>query len=297
MTESITITDNRTGESVELPILNGGVDSGGWAKLLGNVWFSDDAFSHTAIGESSITQIVGAEGILRYRGYPIEQLARRSTYLEVAYLLLFGELPTPDQFDDWQSEITPPHVHSRELPQALHGVVPLQRPPHGRSRLLDRGAVDLLPRGQGRGGSRGADAPDRAPHRQGSHHGRRGAPLLHRHALRVPGQRLGLHVQLPVDDVPGGRAPLPLPSGGPPGARDPVHPARRSQPELLHHRCPGRQQRARRSLLGGGRRLRRSLRAASRRCKRGGPGHAARDRQLRERGARTSPTSRPASTA
>ncbi len=106
LTESITITDNRTGESVEIPILDGGVDSGGWAKLLGNIWFSDEAFSHTAIGESAITQIVGAEGILRYRGYPIQQLARRSNYLEVAYLLLFGELPTPDQFDAWEQEIT-----------------------------------------------------------------------------------------------------------------------------------------------------------------------------------------------
>ena len=106
MTESITITDNRTGESVEVPILNGGVDSGGWAKLLGNIWFSDDSFSHTAIGESAVTQIVGAEGILRYRGYPIEQLARHSTYLEVAYLLLFGELPTAEQFDAWEQEIT-----------------------------------------------------------------------------------------------------------------------------------------------------------------------------------------------
>ena len=106
MAESITITDNRTGRSVEIPILNGGVDSGGWGELLGNIWFADDAFSHTAVGESSITQIVGAEGILRYRGYPIEQLARRSTYLEVAYLLLNGELPTSEQFDAWQDEIT-----------------------------------------------------------------------------------------------------------------------------------------------------------------------------------------------
>ena len=106
MTESITITDNRTGESVEIPILNGGVDSGGWGKLLGNIWFADDSFSHTAAAESSITQIVGADGILRYRGYPIEQLARHSTYLEVAYLLLHGELPTSEQFDDWQEEIT-----------------------------------------------------------------------------------------------------------------------------------------------------------------------------------------------
>ncbi len=106
MTESITITDNRTGESIEIPILNGGVDSSGWAKLLGNIWFADDAFSHTAVGESSVTQIVGSDGILRYRGYPIEQLAEHSTYLEVAYLLLHGELPSVAQFDAWEEEIT-----------------------------------------------------------------------------------------------------------------------------------------------------------------------------------------------
>lgn len=106
MTDSITITDNRTGQSVEIPIRNGGVEAKQWAHLLGNIWFSDESFSHTSIGESAITELVGDEGILRYRGYPIEQLAKSSTYLEVAYLLLNGDLPTEQEYDAWQEEIT-----------------------------------------------------------------------------------------------------------------------------------------------------------------------------------------------
>jgi citrate synthase len=70
------------------------------------VWFYDPGFMSTAACESAITYLDGDQGILRYRGYPIEQLAERSTYLEVAYLLLHGELPTTAEFDDWQREIT-----------------------------------------------------------------------------------------------------------------------------------------------------------------------------------------------
>jgi citrate synthase len=104
--ETITITDNRTGESVEVPIQDGGVDAGGWRKLLPNIWFYDEAFMTTAATRSSITEIDGDAGILRYRGYPIEQLAEQSTYLEVAYLLIHGELPTSEQFDAWVHDIT-----------------------------------------------------------------------------------------------------------------------------------------------------------------------------------------------
>jgi citrate synthase len=104
--ESITITDNRTGESVEIPISEGGVDASAWRKLLPNVWFYDEAFMTTACTRSSITEIDGDAGILRYRGYPIEQLADSSTYLEVAYLLIHGELPTKDEYDRWVHDIT-----------------------------------------------------------------------------------------------------------------------------------------------------------------------------------------------
>jgi citrate synthase len=106
VTESITITDNRSGESLEIPIVNGGVAAADWSKLLPGVWFYDPGFMSTAACESSITYLDGEAGILRYRGYPIEQLAAESTYLEVAYLLLNGELPNASEFDEWKHEIT-----------------------------------------------------------------------------------------------------------------------------------------------------------------------------------------------
>ena len=106
MTDSVTIIDNRTGESVEVPISNGGVDAKAWSKLLPGTWFLDPSFSTTAAAESAITELDGENGILRYRGYPIEQLAENSNYLEVAYLLIHGELPTQEQYDTWVHEIT-----------------------------------------------------------------------------------------------------------------------------------------------------------------------------------------------
>ena len=106
MAESITITDNRSGESMEIPIVNGGVAAEEWAKLLPGVWFFDPGFMSTAACESAITYLDADAGILRYRGYPIEQLAENSTYLEVAYLLLRGELPNEEQFAEWRHDIT-----------------------------------------------------------------------------------------------------------------------------------------------------------------------------------------------
>ena len=106
MPDSITITDNRSGESIEVPIVDGGVAADEWAKLLPGIWFYDPALMTTAAAESSITFIDGDEGKLEYRGYPIEELAEKSTYLEVAYLLLHGELPNSTQLEDWIHEIT-----------------------------------------------------------------------------------------------------------------------------------------------------------------------------------------------
>ena len=106
MPESITITDNRTGQTIEIPIVDGGVSAAEWSKLLPGVWFYDPGFVSTAACESGISYIDGDVGILRYRGYPIEQLAEKSTYLEVAYLLLHGELPTAGQLETWTHEIT-----------------------------------------------------------------------------------------------------------------------------------------------------------------------------------------------
>jgi citrate synthase len=104
--DSVTITDNRTGETFEIPIENGGVNADVWRKHLPGVWFFDEAFMATAATESAITYLDGDNGILRYRGYPIEQLAEKSTYLEVAYLLIYGELPNKEQHDAWVKDIT-----------------------------------------------------------------------------------------------------------------------------------------------------------------------------------------------
>jgi len=104
--ESVTITDNRTGDSIEIPIENGGVSAAEWKKLLGDTWFYDPGYTQTAATRSAITEIDGDAGILRYRGYPIEQLAEQSTYLEVAYLLVYGDLPTAEQFAQWKHDIT-----------------------------------------------------------------------------------------------------------------------------------------------------------------------------------------------
>jgi citrate synthase len=104
--DSVTITDNRTGKSFDLPIVNGGVDANEWRTNLPGVWFLDPGFGATASTESTITELDGTNGILRYRGYPIEQLAEQSTFLEVAYLLLKGDLPTKKEFDQWVYDVT-----------------------------------------------------------------------------------------------------------------------------------------------------------------------------------------------
>jgi citrate synthase len=120
--ESITITDNRNGETIEIPIVDGGVAATEWAKLLPGIWFYDPAFMTTAVTESSITSIDGDKGKLEYRGYPIEQLAERSTYVEVAYLLLHGELPNRAQLDEWVHEITyHTYIHENVRKRFLEG--------------------------------------------------------------------------------------------------------------------------------------------------------------------------------
>jgi len=104
--ESFTITDNRSGQSVDVPIVDGTISSAALRELDKGMWFYDPAYLSTANCDSKVTYIDGANGILRYRGYPIEQLAENSTFLEVCYLLLHGELPTQEQADDWVNTIT-----------------------------------------------------------------------------------------------------------------------------------------------------------------------------------------------
>jgi citrate synthase len=108
---TITITDNRTGQTYTLPVENGTIRAMDLRKIrTGSDDFGlmtyDPAFMNTASCRSAITFIDGDKGILRYRGYPIEVLAEHCTYLEVAYLVLFGDLPTASELKDWVNEIT-----------------------------------------------------------------------------------------------------------------------------------------------------------------------------------------------
>jgi len=104
--ETLTITDNRTGKTYDVPIKNGAIKAMDLRQIKTDprdfgMMSYDPAFNNTASCISRITYIDGDEGILRYRGYPIEDLAEKSTYLETAYLLLHGELPTEKQLKDW----------------------------------------------------------------------------------------------------------------------------------------------------------------------------------------------------
>src|SRR5215472_5286814 len=106
MAETLTITDNRTGKHYEVPIYDGTIKATDLRQIkvtsdeFGMMTY-DPAFMNTAACKSRITYIDGDKGVLLYRGYPIEQLAEQSDFLETAYLILFGELPTAPQYDDW----------------------------------------------------------------------------------------------------------------------------------------------------------------------------------------------------
>ncbi len=106
MPETITITDDRTGKTVTVPIEGGVFPSSALRELDPTLYCYDPAYLSTASCKSAITYLDGSAGILRYRGYPIEQLAEKSTYLEVAYLLLHGELPTEEELATWVYEVT-----------------------------------------------------------------------------------------------------------------------------------------------------------------------------------------------
>ncbi|MGH7522161.1 MAG: citrate synthase [Gemmatimonadales bacterium] len=109
--DTLTVVDNRTGKTYELPIQDGTVRAADLRQIKATegdfgLMSYDPAFMNTAACRSAITYIDGDQGILRYRGYPIEQLAEKSTFLETAYLLLTGELPTAAELDAWVYQVT-----------------------------------------------------------------------------------------------------------------------------------------------------------------------------------------------
>src|SRR5437660_7028866 len=123
--ETLTIIDNRTGRQYEIPIRNGAIK----ATDLFQIKVSEDdglitydpGFMNTASCQSKITYIDGDKGILRYRGYPIEQIAEKSTYLETAYLILHGELPTQSQLDHWTHNITYHSIIHENIKKLIDG--------------------------------------------------------------------------------------------------------------------------------------------------------------------------------
>src|SRR3972149_6789135 len=125
--DTLTITGNRTGKSYVIPVQYGTYAAAGaaiWATDLRQIKVSEDdfglmsydpGFMNTAAARSRVTFVDGELGILRYRGYPIEQLAEQSTYLETAYLLLYGELPLREQLKEWTEEI----IHHTMLHESI----------------------------------------------------------------------------------------------------------------------------------------------------------------------------------
>jgi len=120
MPDTITITDDRTGKSLTVPIERGTFPSSALREL-DSLFLYDPAFMSTASCASAITLVDGDNGILRYRGYPIEQLAESSSYLEVAYLLIHGELPSQEQYDRWVHDVTVHTYVHEKIKQFIDG--------------------------------------------------------------------------------------------------------------------------------------------------------------------------------
>jgi citrate synthase len=123
--ETLTIVDNRTGKKYEIPIRNGAIKATDLFQIKvaeddGLVSY-DPGFMNTASCQSKITYIDGDKGILRYRGYPIEQIAEKSNYLETAYLILHGELPTQSQLADWTHHITYHSIIHENIKKLIDG--------------------------------------------------------------------------------------------------------------------------------------------------------------------------------
>ena len=124
MADTLTVTDNRTGKQYEIPIENGAIRAMDLRKIRQSdddfgLMTYDPAFQNTASCRSRITFIDGDKGILQYRGYPIDQLAANCTFLDTAYLVLFGELPTEEQSATWTQAIT----SHRRLPSNVKAIL------------------------------------------------------------------------------------------------------------------------------------------------------------------------------
>ncbi len=124
--DTLSITDNRTGKTYEVPIENGAIRANDLRQIKEDdedygLKSYDPAFKNTASCKSKVTFIDGDKGVLRYRGYPIEQLAENSNYLEVAYLVLYGELPTKSEYEEWRHDVTHHTIIHEYITKLLDG--------------------------------------------------------------------------------------------------------------------------------------------------------------------------------
>lgn len=142
--KSLTVIDNRSGNTYEILITEGTVKATDFKKITvgeddNGLKLYDPGYLNTAPVRSSISYIDGDKGILRYRGYPIEELAERSTYLEVAYLLLYGNLPTKDQLSHWEVTVA---QHSAVPEGVLNLIAALPHDAHPMGALV--GSINAL---------------------------------------------------------------------------------------------------------------------------------------------------------
>jgi citrate synthase len=123
--DTLTIIDNRTGKKYEIPIKNGAVKATDLFQIKvtedDGIVSYDPGFMNTASCQSRITYVDGDKGMLRYRGYPIEQIAEKSTYLETAYLILYGELPTKSQLAEWTHNVTYHSIIHENIKKLIDG--------------------------------------------------------------------------------------------------------------------------------------------------------------------------------
>ena len=280
--DSLTVIDNRTGKSYELPVDQGtframdmrqiktGPDDFGLMSY-------DPAFMNTASCRSRITFIDGDRGILRYRGYPIDQLAEKSTYLETAYLILSGELPTKAQHDEWVFDITH-HTMVHENVKDLMMGFRYDAHPMGMLASTVAALSTFYPEAK--------QIHDPLVRRKQIHRLIAKIPTLAAFAYR---HSKGLPYVYPDNELSFAgnflsmmfkTTELRLPGQPGPGAGDgrALHPARRPRAELLHLGDAGGRLVVRRPLHRGRRRHRRPLRPAARRGQRAGPADARRHR-------------------
>ena len=186
--DTITITDNRTGKTVTVPITDGVFPSSALRELDPTLFMYDPAYLSTAACKSDITYLDGDAGVLRYRGYPIEQLAEHSTYLEVAYLLLYGDLPNEAQLKTWTYDVTHhTFIHENMRKRFVDGFH-YDAHPMGMFVVVARRARHVLRRRQGHLRQREPAQADPPAHRQGADAGRDVPPLRRRAAVLPPRQ-------------------------------------------------------------------------------------------------------------